>query len=75
VPRSHELPSERIGADLRRRIASGEWGPGDQLPVTRDLAEHYQVSRETISRVVRKLAEDGLVITRGRWGVFVAPGA
>ena len=72
--RSHELPSERVDRDLRRRIASGEWPAGGQLPVTRELAEAYGVSRETISRVVRRLADDGLVITRGRWGVFIPPG-
>ncbi len=68
--RGPELPGERIEADLRRRLASDEWQSGDALPTLVELAEHYQAARGTVARVLRKLAEDGLVVVRPRWGVF-----
>jgi GntR family transcriptional regulator len=70
--KSPELPSERIERDLRARIDADEWAHGEQLPTTRELADHYQVSRETVARVVRKLTDAGFLVTRDRWGVFRA---
>jgi len=69
--RRHELPSERVTADLRRRIRDGEWHPGDQLPSVSDLAEHYGVSRATIQKVVHTLVGEGLLAVRHGWGTFV----
>jgi GntR family transcriptional regulator len=58
--------------DLRRRIAAGEWAVDEALPTTAALAEHYGVSQSTVTRVLRILAEEGLVRTVPRWGVFRA---
>jgi GntR family transcriptional regulator len=69
--RSSELPSERVAADLRRRIAAGEWQPGEQIPSVSQLATAYGVSRTTVQKAVRALVADGLVVTRHGWGVFV----
>ncbi len=35
-------------------------------------AEHYSVGRRTVARVLRKLADDGLLVIRERWGIFRA---
>ena len=64
------MPSERIERDLRQRLASDEWQSGDMLPTLVQLAGHYQASRGTVARVLRTLADDGLVVVRARWGVF-----
>ncbi len=72
VGRLPELPGERIERDLRARIGSGEWEPGEQLPTSRELAGHYGVSTRTIHRVLHRLEDDGLIVIRGRWGVFIA---
>jgi GntR family transcriptional regulator len=61
-----------VAADLRRRIAAGEWAVDEALPTTAALAEHYQVSQATITRVLRTLAGEGLVRTVPRWGTFRA---
>ena len=61
-----------IAADLRRRIAADEWAVDEALPTTAALAEHYQVSQATITRVLRLLADEGLIVTVPRWGVFRA---
>jgi len=72
--RSSELPSERVAADLRRRVESGEWAPGGQLPTVAQLAEHYGTSRTTVQKSVRVLVAEGILVTRHGWGTFVAGG-
>jgi GntR family transcriptional regulator len=61
-----------VAADLRRRIAAGEWEVDEALPTTATLAEHYHVSQATVTRVLRTLAAEGLVRTVPRWGTFRA---
>jgi DNA-binding GntR family transcriptional regulator len=70
VRRGPQRPSETVAADLRRRIAAGEWEVDEALPTTAALAEHYHVSQSTITRVLRNLAAEGLVRTVPRWGTF-----
>jgi GntR family transcriptional regulator len=70
--RSEQRPGERVEADLRARIAAGEWATGQALPSIAALAEHYQVSPGVIQRVHRKLAADDLVRIKPAWGVFRA---
>jgi len=70
--RGPQLPGERIEADLRQRIDAGEWESGQQLPTLAELASHYSASRETVARVIRKLADEGLLVIRERWGTFRA---
>ena len=65
------MPSEAVEQGLRERIAAGEWQPGEQLPSTGQLADQYRTSKETCARVLRKLAGEGLVIIRNRWGSFL----
>jgi DNA-binding GntR family transcriptional regulator len=66
------MPHERIERELRARLDSGEWAVGDQLPTLAELAEHYGAARGTVARVLRKLADEGLIIVRERWGYFKA---
>jgi DNA-binding GntR family transcriptional regulator len=70
--RSEERPGARVEADLRRRIASGEWTSGEQLPPVAELAQGYGVARGTVARVLAKLADDGLVRIVPAWGTFRA---
>lgn len=72
MARTPERPGERVAADLRRRIAAGEWEPGDVLPTVAALAGHYGVSKATITRMMRTLADEGLVRVVPRWGTFRA---
>ena len=74
VPRGPERPFERVAVDLRRRIAAGEWQSGEALPTVAALAEHYQVSKATVTRTLRILADEGLVRVVPRWGTFRAEG-
>jgi DNA-binding GntR family transcriptional regulator len=74
VPRGPERPFEIVAADLRRRIAAGEWQPGEPLPTVAVLAGHYGVSKATVTRTLRILADEGLVRVVPRWGTFRAEG-
>ncbi|WP_300640689.1 winged helix-turn-helix domain-containing protein [Nocardioides sp.] len=61
-----------IAEDLRRRIAAGEFSPGQQLPSIAALQEHYDVpGLNTIRQAQQLLVDDGLVETRQGVGAFV----
>ena len=71
MPRSAELPSERLAAEIRRNIESAQWPSGDQIPSVTDLATTHGVSRATVAKAVRVLVDEGLLVTRQGWGTFV----
>jgi len=50
----------RIRADLATQIADGRLPSGTMLNIGQ-LADEYEVARETVSRAIRMLADDGLV--------------
>ncbi|MFD9339451.1 GntR family transcriptional regulator [Streptomyces sp. NPDC060028] len=56
------LKYEQIAESLRRRVADGEFGPGDLLPSSRDLCEQWAVSRATAIKAMEVLRADGLVV-------------
>ncbi|MGP3981983.1 GntR family transcriptional regulator [Streptomyces sp. KR80] len=56
------LKYEQIADSLRRRIADGEFGPGELLPSSRDLCEQWGVSRATAIKAMEILRGDGLVV-------------
>ena len=60
-----------IEAVLPTAILDGSLPPGAQLPNYDELQEH-QVARATVLYAVRRLKEAGLVVSRGRNGLFVA---
>ncbi len=66
------MPSKRVETDMRRRIDAGEWDHGQVLPSVAALAEHYQTSRATVAKAMRRLAGDGLVEIVPQWGTFRA---
>jgi GntR family transcriptional regulator len=70
LPRTPELPSERVGRELRELVAGLDHG--QQVPTVRELAERYDVSTETVRRVLAVMEAEGLVIIRARWGAFRA---
>jgi DNA-binding FadR family transcriptional regulator len=66
---------EQVAVDLRARIVDGTLKAGDRLPGERELAEHYQVSRNTVREALRSLENTGLLVMPKRGpggGAFVA---
>lgn len=57
---------------IRRGIAVGTLGPGDQLPTVRQLAVDLRINPNTVARVYKELEREGLIATRQGSGTFVA---
>ncbi|HEX3778145.1 MAG TPA: GntR family transcriptional regulator [Pseudonocardiaceae bacterium] len=58
------LDRTEIADQLRRRIVTGEYQPGDKLPGYRQLANSFGAAPNTVGEAVRILATEGLVTTR-----------
>ena len=70
--RTRELPSKRVEAALRQRIAAGEWQPEGRMPSVAALADEYGVSRSSVAAALRRIADDGLIEIVPQWGTFLA---
>ncbi|MFJ6012686.1 GntR family transcriptional regulator [Streptomyces sp. NPDC092952] len=55
---------ERIAADLRDRILSGDLAPGAALPSTARLKERFDASNATIQKALQLLKDEQLVVGR-----------
>jgi GntR family transcriptional regulator, histidine utilization repressor len=62
----------RIRSDIEGKILSGDWPPGFRIPFEHELAHQYRCSRMTVSKVLSRLAEIGLIERRRRAGSFVS---
>ncbi len=72
VDRSDPFPlHEQVAAAIRRAIAEGEAGPGDRLPLARDLAAVLGVNRNTVLRAMHLLRDEGLLEFRRGHGIKV----
>ncbi len=68
IDRSDPLPlHHQVAAQIRRAIADGEAGPGDRLPLVKDIAAVLGVNKNTVLRAMHILRDEGLLeFTRGR---------
>jgi len=64
---------ERIAADLRQRLESGEFPADVPLPSEAQVVAEYGVSRNTARRAYQSLVEAGAVVVRHGAGAFPAP--
>jgi GntR family transcriptional regulator len=73
LDRSESLPiHDQVAAEIRRAIAEGEAGPGERLPLVKDIAAVLGVNKNTVLRALHILRDEGLLdFTRGR-GITVA---
>jgi GntR family transcriptional regulator len=63
---------QRVVDDVRRRISSGDWPPGHQLPSRRDMTELYGVGEGTIRDAVATLRQAGEIEGTARRRLRVA---
>lgn len=61
-----------ISSDLRTRILSGDLPGGAKIDTERELANRYGVSRPTVTRALKDLADEGLIERRVGAGSFVS---
>ena len=71
-PDATEPPFEQLRSQVARRAASGDLAPGTRLPTVRALATELGLAANTVARAYRELEADGVVVTEGRRGTFVA---
>ena len=57
------FPYQRIVAELRAEIVTGQREPGSRLPSENELAQRFDTSRPTVRRAIVQLKAEGLVIT------------
>ena len=56
---------------IKLRIITGEYGPGDKLPAVRELAMEAAVNPNTMQKAFAELERSGLIVTKRTSGRFV----
>jgi DNA-binding LacI/PurR family transcriptional regulator len=63
-----------IKEDIKQRLISGEWTEGYRLPSSREFAQYYESSVNTIEKAIKELAEEEWLIRDSRRGTFMNKG-
>ncbi|MCQ8831805.1 GntR family transcriptional regulator [Streptomyces malaysiensis] len=74
MPEPHEDKrplAERIAAEIRKLIMSGEWEPGKKVPTNEKLREQFETSNVTIQRALKILKDEKFLQGQTGVGVFV----
>jgi len=61
-----------IQSEVRKRIQTRAWKPGEIIPTEVELAAEFSCARATINRALRELAETGLLERRRKSGTRVS---
>jgi len=71
---SHKTPPrfQQIKDEILRRIREGDYQVDEALPAEPALAEHFRVSRMTVNRALKELAEAGYLYRISGSGTYVA---
>lgn len=62
---------DQVGDEIKDKIISGEWKPGDRLPSEAEIAQMYGVNRLSVRMALQKLITLGVIETRVGEGSFV----
>lgn len=52
----------QVEADIKNRILSKQYMPGDKLPTENELSDQYNVSKITIRKAIQNLSDEGYAI-------------
>ncbi len=63
---------EEIVAKIKEMVEKGRFKAGDQLPVERELAEVFRVSRSSVREALRSLESQGFIESRQGDGTYIA---
>ncbi|VBB45647.1 Transcriptional regulator, GntR family [uncultured Paludibacter sp.] len=66
---------QQIADNISHRILEGKLPIGERVPSVRDLAEEFEVNRNTLLRTYSILEEGGIIINKRGIGFFVAENA
>jgi GntR family histidine utilization transcriptional repressor len=64
----------RLKRHIAAGIADGTWQRHDRIPSEGELTRSFGLSRMTVNRALRELAQEGLIVREQGRGSFVAPG-
>ncbi len=70
-----KIRHDQVVRKIEGFIAGGRFKTGERIPPERDLAEYFQVSRNTVREAIKALAEKGVLVSRRGAGTYVAKGA
>ena len=62
----------QVKSHILLMIGDGQLGPNDRVPSENELVDELGVSRMTVNRALRELAQDGYVVRLAGVGTFVA---
>ena len=65
--------SDQIVDGFRNAISCGYYREGDMLPSIDEIGKSLRLSRIIVRRVIRRLADEGLIVPRRHIGTFVSP--
>ncbi len=72
LSKNSEVPlREQLVTQVVLGVVSGDLGPGQRLPSTRELARRFRIHSNTVSAAYRELAERGWVEFRKGSGIYV----
>ncbi|MGZ0231146.1 GntR family transcriptional regulator [Streptomyces sp. CPS1] len=74
MPKPHEDKrplAERIAAEIRKLIMSGDWEPGRKVPTNEELRTQFETSNVTIQRALQILKDERFLEGQAGVGVFV----
>ena len=54
----------QVEADIKNRILSKQYMPGDKLPTENELSDQYNVSKITIRKAIQNLSDDMSIRSR-----------
>ncbi len=63
---------EQLIAQVQEAVATGKLKPGDRLPPVRRVADDLDIAPGTVARAYRELESEGVVVTEGARGTFIA---
>ncbi len=66
---------QQIADNICRQILEGKLPPGERISSVRELAEEYEVNRNTLLRTYSILESDGVIVNKRGIGFFVADNA
>lgn len=75
VSHMQKIRHDQVVRKIEEFIACNQFKAGERILPERDLAEHFQVSRNTVREAIKALAQKGVLVSRRGAGTFVAQGA
>src|SRR5690606_31355336 len=63
---------DQVAGRMEALIDAGEWPVGERIPTEMELADQFEVSRNTLREAIRALVHAGLLQTRQGSGTYVS---